>query len=63
MTGIPSSEILWTTIKTINGDTYYITSKEIRDYYYLYKKEGNKAVKINKNKDPLELENKYIKEI
>ena len=35
--GIPKNEIIWVRRLTENGEVYYITSKESRDYYYLYK--------------------------
>lgn len=59
--GIPKSETIWLKRIAQNGDIYYITSKEIRDCYYLYKMENNKAVKIGKATTPPELEKKYIK--
>lgn len=59
--GIPKSERIWLKRITSNGDTYYITSKETRDCYYLYKMENNKAIKLGKAPTPTELEKKYIK--
>lgn len=59
--GIPKSEIIWLKRLAQNGDTYYITSKETRDCYYLYKMENNKAIKLGKAATPIELEKKYIK--
>lgn len=58
--GIPKTERIW--LKRINekGETFYITSKENRDHYYLYKTNNDKAVKLGKAKSPLELEQKYI---
>ena len=38
----------------------YTTSKDTRDYYFFYKMDGDKAVKLGKAKSPLELEQKYI---
>lgn len=58
--GIPKTERIWVKRITEKGDTYYITSKDIRDYYFLYKMDGDKAVKLGKAKSPLELEQKYI---
>ena len=58
--GIPKTEQKWVKRTTLNGEIYYITSKENRDFYFLYKEENGKAVKIGKAKSPLELENKYI---
>lgn len=58
--GIPKTERIWVKRITEKGETYYITSKDTRDYYFLYKMEGDKAVKLGKAKSPLELEQKYI---
>ena len=58
--GIPKTERIWVKRATSKGEIYYITSKENRDFYFLYKEENGKAVKIGKAKSPLELENKYI---
>lgn len=60
--GIPKTERIWLKRITAKGDVYYITSKNTRDYYFLYKMENDKAVKLGKAKSPLELENKYIGE-
>ncbi len=58
--GIPKMERIWVERITDKGEIYYITSKDIRDYYFLYKMDGDKAVKLGKDKSPLELEKKYI---
>ncbi len=58
--GIPKTERVWVTRKTAKGETFYITSKETRDCYFLYKEENGKAVKLGKAKSPLDLEEKYI---
>lgn len=58
--GIPKTERIWVRRITEKGETYYITSKDTRDYYFLYKMDGDKAVKLGKAKSPLELEQKYI---
>ena len=58
--GIPKTERIWVKRITEKGETYYITSKDTRDYYFLYKMEKDKAVKLGKAKSPLELELKYI---
>jgi hypothetical protein len=59
MVGIPSAEIVWVTITDDLGDEYVITSKATRDMYYIYRLEKDKAVKLGKNENPLELE-KFI---
>ena len=61
MTGIPSSETIWVTITDDLGDEYVITSKVTRDVYYIYRLEKDKAVKLGKNENPIELE-KLIQE-
>ena len=58
--GIPMAERIWVKRTKSKGEVYYITSKENRDFYFLYKEENGKAVKIGKAKSPLELESKYI---
>lgn len=60
VSGIPKTERIWVKRITEKGETYYITSKDTRDYYFLYKMDGDKAVKLGKAKSPLELEQKYI---
>ena len=37
--GIPKTERIWVERTTEKGEVYYITSKEARDYYFLYKME------------------------
>jgi hypothetical protein len=56
MTGLSSNEIIWVTITDDLGDEYIITSKITRDMYYIYRLEKDKAVKLGKNENPLELE-------
>lgn len=59
--GIPKTEKRWVKRTTIKGEVFYITSKENdRSYYFIYKMEGDKAVKLGKSKSPVELEGKYI---
>lgn len=56
MINIPSNETIWVTITDDLGDEYVITSKATRDVYYIYRLEKDKAVKLGKNENPLELE-------
>ena len=56
MIGIPSNETIWVTLTDNLGDEYVITSKVTRDMYYIYRIEKDKAVKLGKNENPLELE-------
>ena len=60
MVGIPSTEIVWVTITDDLGDEYIITSKSDRSIYYIYRLEKEKAVKLGKGENPLELEKKFI---
>jgi len=62
MNGIPSGEIIFVKRTTTNGDIYYITAKPLRDMYYLYKVENNKAIKLGKDKNPRTLESQFIQE-
>lgn len=55
---IPSNEVLWVTIINGDGNNYYITSDQYRNYYYIYDFEYNK---LGKNVDPIALEKKYVK--
>lgn len=50
--GIPKTERIWETRVTTGGKTYCITSKEDRLTYYLYRLDGDKAVKMGKDKSP-----------
>lgn len=59
--GIPNTEMIWIMRKTDKGEIFYITSKEARDLYFLYKYENGKAIKLGKSKSPLDLEEKYIR--
>lgn len=60
--GIPKTERIWVRYTTAQGEVYLTTSKESdRSMYYLYKMDGDKAVKLGKNKSPSELERQFIK--
>ena len=59
--GIPKTEKIWVKQTTRSGNIYYITSKEYdRSLYYLYKMDGDKAIKLGKAKSPLIFDKKYI---
>lgn len=60
MKGLPSKEIVMTEIKSLKGETFYITTTALRDTYYIYKITNNVATKLGSNKSPLVLEDKYI---
>lgn len=57
----PKNETVWVRHCTPDGDIkFIITSKEIRDYYYIYELQGEKFVKLGRDKDPKALEEKYV---
>ena len=56
----PSGETVWVRYANRNGDTIcIITSKEARDWYYLYDLEDGEFVKRGKAKEPTELVEKF----
>ncbi len=56
----PRGEIVWTGYHNRAGDLMFImTSKESRDYYYLYEVSDGEFKKLGKAKSPPELEEKY----
>lgn len=59
--GIPSNEILWLTQKTESGNIYYVTSKKVRDKYYIYQLVDGVAVKLGSGKNPAKLADQYMK--
>lgn len=60
MKGLPSKEIVMTEIKSLKGETFYITTTALRDTYYIYKIANSAATKLGSSKNPLALEDKYI---
>lgn len=62
MKGISSKEIIMTEIKSLKGETFYVTTTALRDTYYIYKIENNVATKLGNGKSPMVLEDKYIGE-
>lgn len=56
----PKDEIVWVSYKNSNGELkYIITSKQSREFYFLYELVDNAFKKIGKAKTPTFLENKY----
>ena len=52
----PKGEIPWVGYYDANGECHFvITSKPIRDYYYLYGIDGGMAKKLGKAKSPEKL--------
>lgn len=62
MKGLPSKEIVMTEIKSLKGETFYITTTALRDTYYIYKIANSTASRLGSSKNPLILEEKYIGE-
>jgi len=60
--GIPGAEKLVLHRNTKKGDIYKITVNEAGNVYTIYKLDGDKATKLGKGSNPLELEDKYIKD-
>ena len=58
---IPKGEKAWVGFYNSSGECRYIVTskKNLRDLYYLYENDGEKYIKIDKNKDPLVLCNKH----
>ena len=56
MTDIPKNEICWVGYYDELGNLrYVVTSKNVRDIYYLYKINNDSAVRLGKAKDPTKL--------
>lgn len=58
---VPKSEILWVTYSSANGEPrYLITSKPMRDMYFLYQVQSDGSLKkLGKSASPGELEQEY----
>lgn len=57
----PKGEIVWVSHYDAHGNLRYITtSKQTRDYYYLYELVNGKFVKLGRDRNPRVLEDKYI---
>ena len=57
---LPPSEVLWMTVSSKSGEVFYITSKQNRDAYFIYKQLTDSVARLGKGKSPDELEKKYI---
>ena len=58
----PKGEIVWVGYYDKDHDLRYITtSKQTRDFYYLYELKDGKFVKLGKDKDPKALEEKFVR--
>ena len=60
--GIPSAETLVLHRENKKGDVFKITTNEAGSSYTIYKVEGDKATKLGKGANPLELEDKFVKD-
>ena len=57
----PKGEIVWVGYCDKDSNLkYIITSKQTRDYYYLYELKDQKFVKLGRDRNPRVLEDKYI---
>lgn len=57
---IPRGEIVWVSYKDMRGNTlFFITSKQNREYYYLYSCLDDSVKKLGKNKNPIALETEH----
>lgn len=54
------NEIKWVNIFK-NGVKYLVTSDRQRTIYYIYKQVDDDYIKLGKGKNPIELEDKYVK--
>jgi len=59
--GIPANETIWVIQKTESGNTYYVTAKQQRDKYFIYKLVDGAAVKLGSGKNPAKLTEQYAK--
>lgn len=56
----PKGERLWVRYyDKKNSLRFFITSKEVRDYYFLYEVSGDSVKKLGKARTPRDLEIKY----
>lgn len=58
----PKGEIVWVSYRNSDGElAFIITSKPIRDLYFLYEVVDKEFKKVGKSKNPVELEKKFVK--
>ena len=57
--GIPASETVWVIQKTETANTYYVTAKQQRDMYFIYRWVDDHAEKIGRGKNPAKLIDQY----
>ena len=56
----PKGEIVWTEYSKNGKAIFLMTSKESRDFYFLYKvNDDGTAEKLGRGKSPIELEEKF----
>lgn len=57
----PKGEIVWVSYYNTEHELQYIiTSKPVRDFYFIYKYENGDFKKLGRSKSPVELEEKFI---
>lgn len=57
----PKGEVVWETYIIGGKERYIVTSKPVRDYYYIYEVSGDSLKKLGKARTPVELVS-YVKE-
>ena len=58
---VPNGEIIWETYIVNGKERYIVTSKPVRDYYYIYEVLGGSLKKLGKARTPVELRS-YVRE-
>lgn len=58
---IPKGEVLWETYVIKGEERYIVTSKPVRDYYYIYEILGDSLKRLGKARTPVELRS-YVRE-
>ena len=58
---IPKGEVLWETYVIKGEERYIVTSKPVRDYYYIYEILGDSLKKLGKARTPVELRS-YVRD-
>lgn len=57
---LPRGEIVWVTyLNTKHEPKFMVTSKQNRDFYFLYEVSASELKKLGKARSPLEFESKY----
>lgn len=59
---ISKRETIMVTHTTLDKQTFYITANAFRDTFYIYKEENGETIKLGRASNPIELEEKYIRD-